>query len=139
MIHPVEEREQELVEPPEGQSRLGMRTRRHHHRCALLAGPLPDRLQQRGLADSRLAPDNEGTPTPPDLIDHSEEALQLLVPPHEQPPGEPCGLRISTTNTHAHPSAFGDDARCGAIARLITAIGANDTRRERALPEKLPT
>ncbi len=35
------------------------------------------------------------------LIDHAVEALQLLVAPQEQPPGRPCGPRISTGSTHA--------------------------------------
>ena len=98
------------MEPPEGQPRLRLRPRRRHDRRALLARPLAGRLEQRRLADSRLATDHEGAAAPLDLIDHSEEALQLPIAPEEQPPGAPSGLRISTGSTHAHPPSVRDCA-----------------------------
>ena len=49
----------------------------------MLAGPLPGRLEQRRLADSRLATDKEGTTMPGNLIDHSEEALYFLIAAYE--------------------------------------------------------
>ncbi len=83
VTHPVEEGKQQLMEPAEGQPRLGLRARRRHHRRAALARSLPGRLEQRRLADTRLAPDDEGTPTHRNLIDHSEEAVQFLIAPYE--------------------------------------------------------
>ena len=103
MTHPVEEWKQQLMKPSEGQPGLRLSAGRRHHRRALLARPLPGSFEQRRLADSRLATDNEGTTTLGDLVDHSEEALQFLVAPHEQPPGAPSGLRISTDDAHAQP------------------------------------
>src|SRR5262245_60291270 len=87
VCYPVEEWKQQLMEPSEGQPRLRLRTRRRHHRAASFAGALPDRLKQGRLTDSRDAANNQGIPTPPDPIGHSEEALQLLIAPQETSPG----------------------------------------------------
>src|SRR5689334_13156479 len=92
------------MEPPEGKPRLRLRTRRRHHSRAVLESPLHDSLEQRGLTDSSLAPENEGTATLPQPIDHPEEAPELPIPPQQQPSGGPYILRISTDNTHTpHP------------------------------------
>src|SRR5262249_58816838 len=97
------ERKQQLMQPSEGKPRLRRRSRRRHYRRALPEGPFPDSFEQRRLTDSSLATDNEGTATPPDPIDHSEEALQLPISPQEQPSGGTYILRISTGSRHAHP------------------------------------
>jgi hypothetical protein len=103
LTHPVEEGQQQLMKSAEGQPCLGLSARRRHHRRAALARSLPGRLQQRRLADTRLAPDDEGTPTRRNLIDHSEDAVQFLIAPYEQPPGGFPGVRTSIGNIHAHP------------------------------------
>ena len=110
VTHPVEEWKQQLMEPSEGQPRLRLRARRRHHHRAVLARPLPGSLEQRRLADSRLATDNEGATMPGKPIDHCEEALQFLIAPYQQPPGAPSRPRISTGDTHAYPP-LGDDGR----------------------------
>jgi len=88
----------------------------------LLQGPLPDSLEQRRFTDSSLATENEGTAAFPDPIDHSEEALQLPIPPQEQPSGGPYILRISTGNTHAHPPAVGGHVRSAVIVSPQTIV-----------------
>jgi hypothetical protein len=104
VIHAIEKPKQQLMEPPEGKPRLRLRTRRRHHSRALIESPLGDSPEQRRLTDSGLAPENEGTATLPQPIDHPEEAPQLPIPPQEQPSGGPYILRISTDNTHTpHP------------------------------------
>src|SRR5262249_606392 len=81
VIHAIQEREQQLMQPSEGKPRLRRRSHRRHYGRALPEGPFPDSFEQRRLTDSCFATDNEGTATPPDLIDHSEEALQLPISP----------------------------------------------------------
>ena len=103
-IQAVEEGQQELVEPPEGEPRLGLRPRRPSHRRASLARPIPGGLEQRRLPDSRLTTDHQGAPTPPDPIDHPVEALQLPLDARGATAGR--ALRPSDRHrqaTHAHP------------------------------------
>src|SRR5262249_16181595 len=106
---------QELMEPAEREPRLGLGARRGHNRHVVLAGMLHDSVEQRRLADSRVAANDEGSTTARDLVDQTVEALQLTIPPPEQPPAGPNGLRTNPHSTHANPSSFGDDACRAAI------------------------
>ena len=100
VIHPVEERKQQLMKPAEGQPRLGLRPRRRHHRRAVLARSLPGRLEQRRLADARLATDDEGTPTRP----QSDRSCRRGAPAPDRARGAAAGRALRPSDQHRqHP------------------------------------
>src|SRR5262249_52903330 len=108
------EPKQQPMKRAEGKPRLGLRSRRRHHRRPLLARPLHGGLQQRGLADPRLPANDERTATAQELIDHPVEALHLRIAPQEQPV-ESYNLRIDTSSTHARRALAtrrGTDSLC---------------------------
>ena len=75
----LEKRKQQLVQPGEGESRLGRHARRGDHRHVPLACSHRGSLEQRGLPDPGLAAHDERAAALPDPIDQAVELSQLVV------------------------------------------------------------
>jgi hypothetical protein len=75
----LEKREQQLVQPGEGESRLGRYARRGDHRHAPLACSHRSSLEQPGLPDPGLAAHDERAAALPDPVDQVVKPSQLVV------------------------------------------------------------
>jgi hypothetical protein len=78
-VEPVEERQQQLVQPGEGQARLGLHRSGPEHAHPLPTCPCRRRCQQGRLADTRVPANHERTAAAVNPVDEAREPRQLLL------------------------------------------------------------
>ena len=83
----VEERQQELVEPPEGEARLGRRPRRRTTGAPCSRARSPAASSNADFPIPASPRTTRAPPRRPDLIDHPGELLQLPIAPEERAVG----------------------------------------------------
>jgi hypothetical protein len=105
-VQSAEQGEQELVKARKGKLGLRKRTRCGHDRRSSFQRPLLRSGEQRGLADSSLAANDEGAAAVLDSVDQRVELGQVSIASEEQSrrAGDSFDIRLGGADAHATSS-----------------------------------